>query len=814
LQSCINGRWLRDREHVLVANKIKGSEQVTKDELKLLCKQNPNRRIPNINIGKYNFSTTPFLWFYLFGREFFYEDDYKEKIKSNEDLLLKIREQYKKDSINNFNLKDSIAHAKAVRHLNKKLNKQKKVLKNGNWVMRVMGEAPALLDSIAILETKEQMKIYYQGKGFLKAQIKTELDTLDNNITVNYIINEGKVSKIKQFSWIIKDTMLNEFVSRNMKGSNIQVGNIYSETNISNERERITKLLKDNGYFDFARQYINFTVDTTNVYEIVLTLNIESPENELVHKRYVIQKVIYDFDHLSTLNVPIETSLYQSINYNFYKKRYPKRILNGRNELYPMQFYSATNAQKTQQQIAGIDMFKFVSVEFEKIDSLDNKLIAKVSAQSLPKYQLSDEWGFTVGQGQGYPGPVANVNLINRNIFKNAEMLSFNVRGAVEGQPSVLDLNKYYKTYDYSGNVSLTYPQLIMPARLRERFDKFNPKTRFIFSYQNVIRPEYTRGISKGSLNYILQMNNFERIIFSPVDISVLNTTKKSDDFETRLQSLSRQGNYLINSFSRSMITSMNFSYLFNNNDPYTNNKSYQLRGTAEMGGMLFHMMELFGVLDKSFFLNNNELFGLNYYKFVKLNIDYRKYIPTSKTGTLAYRLNGGIGKVFGGANALPYEKYFFIGGSNSVRAWAPRRLGIGADTSKRINPNGTINYSTEQPGEIILEGSVEKRFKVYKFIDAALFVDAGNIWNFKRANVTKQSDFNIKNFYKQIALGAGYGLRFNFTYVIVRFDFGYKLYDPLRNEGERWRINKIGLKKPFGETDQFIYQIGIGYPF
>jgi outer membrane translocation and assembly module TamA len=351
----------------------------------------------------------------------------------------------------------------------------------------------------------------------------------------------------------------------------------------------------------------------------------------------------------------------------------------------------------------------------------------------------------------------------------------------------------------------------LIPTRFKYKFNNNNPKTKYIFSYQNTIRNEYTRGIIKGSINYIFQKGDFTRITITPLDLSTVNTTKIETSFNERLIELKSKGNNLQNSFSRSFISNFTFNFQFSNGDNISNKSSSYYKLTAELGGFTLHALnQLFGEKN-NIILHDNKFLELNVFKYYRFASDYRKYIAISKHNMIAYRLNAGFISPFGGSTDVPYEKYFFAGGSNSVRAWQPRRLGPGA--FKEINSTGEYSYETERQGTILLEAALETRFKIFRFIDGALFIDAGNIWN-NLPNTTEISMFKANTFYKQIAIGAGYGLRFNFTFFIVRFDFGYKIWDPSRPSGEMYRGNKINFNNPFGETNQMVFQLGIGYPF
>jgi len=184
------------------------------------------------------------------------------------------------------------------------------------------------------------------------------------------------------------------------------------------------------------------------------------------------------------------------------------------------------------------------------------------------------------------------------------------------------------------------------------------------------------------------------------------------------------------------------------------------------------------------------------------------------------------IGYAYSDNKVLPYEKYFFAGGSNSVRAWLPRRLGIGTvppNLSENADKDGLFDYSFEKPGEVLLEGSIELRKKLFGFVNGAIFIDAGNVWSFRQIQIIREGS-NVAswngstridgNFYKQLGVGTGFGFRFDFSFLVLRLDMGIKVLDPGRPEGQRFVLNKMKFFGPFVGKEPVIFNIGIGYPF
>jgi outer membrane protein assembly factor BamA len=263
----------------------------------------------------------------------------------------------------------------------------------------------------------------------------------------------------------------------------------------------------------------------------------------------------------------------------------------------------------------------------------------------------------------------------------------------------------------------------------------------------------------------------------------------------------------------------MIFSITWNPNDYGTQGKtSVLIRAQVESGGTIFNFVSDKPILNQ----------GLQTFKYLRGSVDLRQVTSLTKVTTLAFRLNGGVSYSYASNRSLPYEKFFFAGGSNSVRAWRPRRLGPGSfrpNFSSNPAADGLYDYSIEQPGEVLIEGSIELRNKLFGFVEGAIFMDAGNVWTIdQRFKVDSQSNeqipngnsqFKLKSFAEEIGIGTGFGLRFDFTFLILRFDVGIKVYDPARIEGDRFVLDDLRFFRPFSSgKEPVIYNVGIGYPF
>jgi outer membrane protein insertion porin family len=789
LWGCSNTKHLESNQYLLYKQTIKGNKKISNDVLTDLLKQKPNRKL---------FGTQPYLAIYYLGKSSF--DTAKVRVQINETILA-FDQKIKKHE----------AKPKKVGKLSEKKEKKLERLatkyKEGNWVMRAPGEPPAIFDSSLANLSLKQLAFYYQSKGFFLAKLNSDFDTTGKRIMAKYSVTEGPAYTIRNINYKA-DTAILQLINTDIKSSKIITGENYDEEKISEERERITRLMKDNGYFDFNRQYIFFEVDTiTEKQKVILDMIIKNPPGG-VHQKYTIGKVIFNTG-VATNNEEMkrDTSMYKDIYFVYFKRNFSRKILTYKTKILPGQLYNQTNVHNTQRQLAALDQYKFININFEKNknDTISNTLTAFIHASPLKKYQITDEFGLNVSQGF-IPGPFGNLTFKERNTFKGFEILEIGVMYSITGQAAVSNPGLVLQTKEYGINASLTFPQLFFPTRIRFKFYDYSPKTKIITGYNIVDRPEYIRSNFKTALNYTWSPNNKVQYTFAPIDLTIINTSKLTEDFEGYLEELRIKGNNLKNSFGRSLVSNMNFSYIYNNGEFGSNKKSRYIRLYAESGGSSLNF------LDELLLKGNDSIFGLKTFRYIKLNTEFRFYFPVSKNNTFAIRVDFGYANAYEGTHTLPYEKYFFIGGTNSNRAWKPRRLGPGTFADK--DADGEITYKFEKPGEILFENNYEFRHKLIGFLNGAVFVDMGNVWTSRDDKARPGSRFHANTFLAQIAVGAGYGFRFDFSFLILRFDIGVKMWDPAQEAGNKLVARNLSLKRPLGAPEQAVFNIGIGYPF
>lgn len=785
-------RYLQDDEYLLRRQQIKDNEKISRDELESLYQSEENKKIPIINFALYTS-------IYHLGEKMYDSAKIENKIEKIE-VKYKVKKTKHKEKENKI--------SRIERSEAKKVEKQLRNLEDGNFMMR-WGEPVSVFDEETIQKTQNQMEQYLQNRGYFNSSVVYKTKFTRNKAYITYFIEEDLPHTIDTIRFFTSDTTIQKLIEKNKSESNLIIGQNYDQFDLVKERERIEKLLKNNGYFDFSRQYIVFDVLTDiKPYEVEINMIINDPSKRGYHKQFSIDSVIFVTDASIKPRQSARSFLvYNGITYQYYSKRFSKKILDQRVFLYPDSTYSIDHTLNTQRQLAYLDNFKFININY---DTSGGSFIANIFTSPLNKYQMTNEVGLNVTEG--YPGPFYNLSLKDRNIFGGLENLEITGFFGFEGVSSPTT-NEIFTSVESGAKLALTFPQFIMPAseEFKRKVGINNPNTiiRSGFNFTNR-PPDYTRTNFSNSWTYSWQKERKRIYNFTLSEISLIKSDTE-DQFDDLLLELEQAGNPLIKSFEPSFVSSMNFYTMFNfNPDDFYGNKSSLLKIYGESGGFIFNFFE-------PTFLENNRTDTIQHFQYLKFSTDFRKHLTLNETNGIATRINFGIAYPYGKNQTLPYEKFFFAGGSNSLRAWPPRRLGPGSQ-KPRINDDpenqGLYDYSIEKPGEILLEANIEYRSKLIGFIDWAFFVDVGNVWKFYENPEFPGAEFKINRFYKEIAVDMGLGLRLNFSFLVIRFDYGIKMYDPARDEGERWIGDNLSLTNWRGEPGQALWNIAIGYPF
>ncbi|MCF0043438.1 translocation and assembly module lipoprotein TamL [Dyadobacter fanqingshengii] len=803
LSSCARKPASQSKSYYLGNSSIKGNQIINDSELEALIPQKPNRRLLGLPFF-------PYVGLYRFGELFYNREEKQRKV-------IEITQKYQNESRLNENSPRKLE--KIQRRYAKKLEKAQTRVDQGNFWMRVLGEAPVYFVAAEVALNAEKMQKYLYNNGFFEAAVSYKPDTIFDRIRVNYYVTEKRPTMIRDVEYQVRNLTADSIINSNNKNPALQARKRYDGDAFEEERIRIETLLRNQGYLGFSRQNISYLINDTltnaatdSFFKSVdVKVRVDMPGAIKNGERYKINSVHFEVLPPSgspdSLYARKDTVNFRGINYTFSDKRFATRILDSKMQVRPGAIYSQQKERDTQQQLSLTDQFRFVNYSYT-LDSTGHGINSYFKVIPLEKYQISTDVGLNVIQLQGAPGPFANLSYKIRNVFNGLENFEANLRGGIELVPGFLGNSSIYRSEEIGLNTSLIFPRLLTPANmLQKETASSNPRTQVGLGYNYVNRPEYTRTNVKVAMTYSWQPTNKTLFNLSLVDLNILNTQNIRSDFQSLLDELRDQGNNLFNSFQRSFVSDINFNFTYNTNaliGPQKN--AHYFRVALESGGTSLNILPKQENLIKNVFGD-----GLQFYKYVRWNADYRRYWPAGRRSAFVARINSGAVYSYGDSKVPPYEKYFFAGGSNSLRAWLPRRLGPGSAAPRRTDTGLTI----ESPGEFLLEGNLEWRGFLAKFfgdINYALFIDAGNVWNLG-STATESQKFEPNKFFKEIAVGTGFGIRYDLSFFILRFDFGIKVYDPAL---QRFVLDELEFNKLFKRTQSNFLNVnlGVGYPF
>ncbi|OFX83419.1 MAG: hypothetical protein A2W99_13020 [Bacteroidetes bacterium GWF2_33_16] len=683
------------------------------------------------------------------------------------------------------------------------------------WLRRI-GEEPIIYDEYLKNKSTQQLIGYLNSKGYFNAQVKDTVYYKRKKVRVNYHINANEPVKIRSLSYIIQDKAIEPIILGDTPNSLIKIGGNFDRDMLQDERQRIELLLKQKGYYNFSKQYITYLADSS-AYNLSADLTLiikrfqQKDTNNIVkvedHKKYKINRVfVYtDFDprqalllkekYYSNFDTVYDNGIYFI---NQASDRTNRKIIFQSNFIREGSFYNLNNVNSTYQHLNGLQLFKLINIQFRELDSLANDSIALGYLDcniQLTKYFLQSYTLELQGtNSSGNIGVGGNILYQHRSLFGGAEVVDFKLNGSIETlNEQIRDINN---TLELGGDVTINIPKFVLPVFRAEEFSKkYKPKTQISVGYNYQDRPDYQRTIANFSYGYTWDENRFRKHSIRLVEFNAVKLPFVTSDFKTYIEKT-----LLSSSYENHLVSVTSYSLLFNNQDIKKNRNFYYLRLNSELSGNILTAFKQ--IIDAPKVDGSYQIFGIPFSQYFKTDVDFRYYQILNETNSFVYRLFVGGAVPYGNSQSIPFEKKYFSGGANSIRAWNVRDLGPGSFSGD------TISKYPNQTADLKLEVNFEYRFKLFWILESALFLDAGNIWSIKEDN-REGAFFNKNEFYKEIAIGSGLGFRFDLSFVILRLDIGLKLRDPSLPSDKRWIIGNRSFMR-----DDLTFNIGIGYPF
>lgn len=651
-----------------------------------------------------------------------------------------------------------------------------------NRFLRSMGEPPVVYDSLLAVSSSAILTEELRGEGYMNAKVGFQNTVNKKKINTRYILQPGEPYYLREVKYLVLDTVIARLLNvDNPKTLGIKSGMKFNVKLLNDERQRITTILLNQGYYHFNKDYITFVADSirgTNFIDLTLVLRKYKLRNEeeKSHPRYIINSVTYSSgDADSALH--LRSSVLQNNTF-----------------VTPGEYYSYRDLQRTYQRFGRLQSVKYTNISFREHPQ-SNLLDCQVQLSSYKNSSISFQPEGTNTAGD--LGAAASLTYQNRNVFRGSEVFSIELRGAFE---AIKGLEGYHNDNfeEYSVETKLMFPRFIAPFLSKGFVKRTNATSEMSLMYDLQNRPEYHRRVLSWAWRYRWNdANHHDQYQMDLLQLNYVFMPWISDRFRIDyLEDTSNRNAILRYNYEDLFIMKWGFGFAYNNG-------SYAIKTNVETAGNLLQLAS--GVLRFSKNeLGQNKLFNIAYAQYVKGDVECTKNLLIDDNTTVVLHAAVGVAYPYGNSSILPFEKRYFSGGANSVRGWSVRSLGPG----KFVGRDGSIDF-INQTGDIKLDFNLELRSHLFWKLDGAVFVDAGNIWTIREYEDQPGGQFRFDEFLEQLAVGYGLGIRFNFDYFILRFDMGMKAVNPAYESPRE----HFPIAHPVMSRD-FTFHFAVGMPF
>jgi outer membrane protein insertion porin family len=667
------------------------------------------------------------------------------------------------------------------------------------------GEPPVLLSDVNLDKNVQIQESYLQNKGYFKAHVRADTTIAGKKASATYRVRPQQQYLINEVAFQKDSSILNQKIQETVPQTLLKKGEPFDLDIISLERQRVDAYLKENGFYFFNPDNLIIKVDSTIGNATVnLYVMVKSSTPAEAREVYRIRDV-YIFTNFSLSGVSADTIKAQAQYYKGYylvdrNKFFKPMLFEKTMQFQPGDIYNRKDHNETISRLINLNLFKFTKNRFEVVENTDSaQLDAFYYLTRLPRKSLRMEINANT-KSNNLTGTQVSISWSNRNTFRAGELLSISAYGGSEIQYS--GQLRGYNTYRTGIEAKMAIPRFLIPFLDLNTKGGFVPKTNITLGYDILNKRQlYSMNSFKAQFGYNWKEAVRKEHELNPISITYVQPINVTPEYTDS----AKRNPTLLKTIEKQFIIGSNYTYTYTN---LLNNKpanGIYFSGGIDLSGNIAGLVTKANV--KKF--DTVKLFNAPFSQYVKLDGDFRFYRKTGPKGVWANRIIVGLGIPYGNSGELPFIKQFFSGGNNSIRAFRSRSLGPG--TYKY--PDTATTFLPDQSGDIKLELNTEIRFNIVAFINGAVFVDAGNVWLFND-NPLKPGGKFTNNFLKELAVGAGVGLRLDFNLLVLRLDLAFPLRKPWMAEPERWVINDIKVAQSKWRKDNLVFNLAIGYPF
>lgn len=672
------------------------------------------------------------------------------------------------------------------------------------WLKYKIGEPPVLFDFDTADRNRLVLEKYLKENGYLNSAVRMDTINKAKKVKAVYEATANNLFRINNIFLPEGSAVLDQLTRDNQKQSFLKTRQPYQAGNLRMERSRLATLATQNGYFGVTADDVYYYIDTTG-YADSLDIYVRwkpDEDSSSLQKYWLGRTTVYPSYSLapSSDKAP-DTIRYKGLSIIedacFFKETLLRKAIRGKaGDLYDGRLQTSTFNY-----LQDLDVFKFINLQTEtRLENGQNYLdrIFYLTPSTFRSVRFDFEANTRSGS---YLGILTAANFANKNWLGGAENLAINL--SIGGETQLGNQDRFINTLEITAGASLAIPRLLLPFSAPKIYRDYVSRTRFSLSNTYQIRTGFfTINRLAAQMAYDWRANRKLRHLWTPLSITQSQTFRIDPDFQKKLDQDSR----LKNSLENVMILGGKYQLVYSTQDLEKIRPYFYFSGNFELAGNI--PTALAGALgggEKPY-----GIFGAPFSQFVKLYADARYYLQR-RNYTWANRLAAGFVAPYGNSEVAPYSEQFFIGGSTSLRAFQLRELGPGS----YVNPNIQQTNFFDQTGDIKLELNTEYRFGLLSYLKGAVFLDAGNIWLLDQTiGANQEGRFQWDTFLKEIAVGAGLGLRIDFDYFVIRADTAFPLRKPIPDKGFEWTLNQLDFLNKQWRSDNLVWHLAIGYPF
>ncbi len=685
---------------------------------------------------------------------------------------------------------------------NKYVNSKSKI---GQWIFNKFADTPVYMSKVnPELRVKVAANIL-RNYGYFQGNVSYEIISNKKNpkkAKVKYIVDMRQPYYLDTVMYVGFTEKADSLIQAHQSEQLLHPGDNFSVINLEAERNRVSTLLRNNGYYYYRSSYITYLADTIQCPGYArLKVTPVAGVPDAANRQYTIGNLelrMYNTQERGELTDSI-TRPGIAIYYRGEKPPLRPGVLFDNFRFKQGELYSVQKQLYTQENINSMGMFTSVEFQYTPRDTtgLNNVLDVDINTRFDRLLNGELELDFK-SKSNDQMGPGVSFGVSKRNAFRGGETFSFEINGSYEWQTgsSVEGNSSVINSYSLGASVTLDYPRLVIPF-YRPRWSPFDRSSQFKVYAEQLNRAGYYKMLSFGAnATYTFQTSPASRHTLVPLRLTfnVLQSTTAQFD------SIREANRALYISMQNQFIPAMSYTYLYDDSRRKQGTQTRWETSITSAGNVTSLIYAAFG---QKFNEKDKNLLGNPFAQFLKLTTEFRRTYSIGEKSKIATRFFGGIIYTYGNSTVAPYSEQFYVGGANSIRAFTVRSLGPGS-----YRPEDGQMYSyIDQTGDIKLEANVEYRFPIMGDLYGATFLDVGNVWLLKEDTQRPNGKFSLKDFPEQLAVGTGVGLRYDLQFLVLRMDLGIGIHAP-------YETSRSGYYNIPNFKDGLGFHFAIGYPF